>query len=79
MSLYWTDKTTGEMIPILEPLRHKPRGKVKRLPSPRYMREYNPPRSRVTYHRGSNPLEHLLVGVAGLVAAATALCVSFTP
>lgn len=30
MTLYWTDKRTGEMIPVLKGLHQKPRRKVRR-------------------------------------------------
>lgn len=73
MTLYYTDKRTGEMTAILEPLRHKPRGKVKRLPSPRIAHQttYHPPR-RYNYRR-PQPVGDLVLGLGATLLAAAVL------
>lgn len=62
MTYYLTDTRTGEMTPILEPLKHKPRGRVQRMSSPRAARQstYRP---RTNYRRPV-PLNDLLLGLS---------------
>jgi len=69
MTLYRTNKRTGEMTALLAPLHHKPRGEVRRLPSPRYMQRQTTYRPR-TYYRRPQPLNDLLLGLSGLLVAA---------
>lgn len=68
MPFLYTDKATGEMRPLLEPLRHKPRGKVKRLPSVHIPPRQTVYRSRRAYRRPV-PLNDLLGGLAACVLA----------
>ena len=73
MTLYYTDKSTGEMIPVLRGLEKDPTYKVHRLPSPRlHQPTYRTPRrhkSRV------NPLNDLLF-VLGAFCAVLALLIA---
>lgn len=68
MSYYVTDRRTGEMTELLEPLRREPRGKVKRLPS-----VHVSPRQAVYRSGRANrhpvPLNDLLSGLAACVLA----------
>lgn len=59
MTLYYTDKSTGEMHDLLEPLRHKPKGKVKRLPSPRIVATRSPRYVQYSTRRRPRPLNDL--------------------
>lgn len=72
MTYYTTDKRTGETTELLEPLRHKTRGKVKRLPSPHVpvrQTSYNTVRRRPR----SLPVNDLLGGLAACVVALAVL------
>lgn len=68
MPFLYTDEATGEMRALLEPLRHKPRGKVKRLPSVHIPPRQTVYRSRRAYRRPV-PLNDLLSGLAACVLA----------
>lgn len=68
MTLYWTDKRTGEMVPVLEGLKRKPTGKVQRLPSPRYTYSPTYRRARRVY-RQPRPLNDLLLALSGFLVA----------
>lgn len=72
MTYYTTDKATGEMTPLLEPLRHKPRGKVHRLPSPHIRTRQTTYYPRRRYRRPV-PMNDLLSGLAACVVALAVL------
>lgn len=73
MTLYWTDKSTGEMHDLLEPLRHKPKGKVKRLPSPRIVATRSPRYVQYSARRRPRPLDDLALSLACVLLASAIL------
>lgn len=75
MTFYWTDTRTGELKPVLAGLKPIPRHEVKRSPVPR-ARTRTPQYRRRTYRR-ENPLEHLVIALAGVFSASVALAVPF--
>lgn len=68
MTYYSTNRRTGEMTPLLEPLRHKPKGKVQHLPSPRLRAHQTTYRPR-NYYRRLLPLNDLLLGLGACGSA----------
>ena len=72
MTLYWTDKSTGEMQPVLAGLKTPSRFKVTRLTSPRVGQRRTP---RHPHSRKESPLEHLAICLVGIFAALAALSV----
>lgn len=68
MTYYVTDTTTGEMTELLDPLRHKPRGKVRRMPQTRHKAHQTTYHPRRQYKR-VNPFNDLLSGLAALLIA----------
>ena len=79
MTLYWTDKTTGEMVPILEPLRHKPRGKVRRLPSTRITNTYSRSYRRASRRVSPEPIADAIQSLAMVLIALAILLALFIP
>lgn len=69
MTFYLTDRSTGEMKPVLEGLKTPPRYKVERMPSPR--RSYY-----VRRRHEVDALNDTLLGLSVLVAV-LALLVAF--
>lgn len=72
MTLYRTDKRTGEMTELLAPLHRKPRGKVKRLPS-RHVRSHQTTYRPRGYYRRPRPLNDALGGLAACILALAVL------
>lgn len=77
MTYYYTDKSTGEMTPVLAGLHRKPTGKVRRLPPTHYpprRSTFSTPRSS---YRRPQPLGDLAIGI-GCTLLACAILIATT-
>lgn len=69
MTYYHTDKSTGEMIPVLAGLKQRPTYKVHRLRSPHIPARMTTNRAPYNRRRRPSPLNDCLSGLAAVVTA----------